>query len=315
MSRLFFKELNIPKANYNLGAGSGTPGVQTGDILRGLDPVLSREKPNVVVVYGDTNTTLAGALAGYKLHFPIAHVEAGVREHVWRPEEINKKIADHCSNFCFCPIKRACFNLEKEDIEKKKIFFTGDITYDAFLTNKNIALKNKGIIIPKGDYILATMHRAETVDFYEKAKGVIEALLEIPFKIIYPIHPRAKKQLIKFDLYKKLEKSKNVKLIKPVGYFEFLKLLLNAKLIVTDSGGVTKEAFYAGKLGIVIDDTSEYDEIFDMGYSVLAGTKRENIIKEVDNMLKKKLTLISPAKKLFGNGNAADKMISIIEKS
>jgi UDP-N-acetylglucosamine 2-epimerase (non-hydrolysing) len=315
MSRLFFKELNIPKADYNLGAGSGTPGIQTGNILKNLDPILLKEKPNMVIVYGDTNTTLAGALASYKLHFPLAHVEAGVRENIWRPEEINKKIADHCSDFCFCPIKRACSNLEKENIDKEKIFFTGDITYDAFLANGNIAIGNKKIKIPKEDYVLMTMHRAETVDFYERAKGVVDALLEIPFRIIYPIHPRAKKQLIKFNLYEKLEKSNNIDLIKPLGYFEFLKLLLGAKLIITDSGGVTKETFYARKLGIIIDNTSEYNEIFDMGYNTLVGVEKEDILKAVNSTLKKKFILTSAAKKLFGDGRAAEKMISIIEKN
>jgi len=312
MSKLFFKELGIPKINYNLGVGSGTHGIQTGKILIGLDPVLFKEKPSVVIVYGDTNTTLAGALAGYKLHFPVAHVEAGMREYIWRPEEMNKKIADHCSDFCFCPIKRACLNLEKEGIKKNKIFFTGDITYDVFLINKNTALKKANIKIPNDDYILMTMHRAETVDSFERAKGIIEALLKIPMKVVYPVHPRSKKQLIKFGLYQKLKKASHIKLMKPIGYFEFLKLLLNSKLIITDSSGVIKETFYAKKLGVTIDDTTEYKEIFNMGYNVLAGTKKENILKQIKIMLKRKFKQISSAKNPFGDGYAADKMVDIL---
>lgn len=312
MSELFFRELEIAKVDYNLEVGSGTHGVQTGKMLEGIDLVLLKEKPNAVIVYGDTNTTMAGALSAYKLGFPVAHVEAGVREHIWRPEEINKKIADHCSDFCFCPIKRACKILRKEGIEKSKIFFTGDITYDAFLKNKDIALKKGKIKIPKEDYILMTMHRAETVDIYRRVKGIVEAIIKIPIKIIYPIHPRTKKLLIRFNLYQKLKKARHIQLMPPIGYFEFLKLLLNSKLVVTDSSGVLKETFYARKLGVVVDDTSEYDELFDLGYNVLAGTKKEDVLKQIKRMLKRKFIMKKRAKNLFGSGRAAEKMTSIL---
>lgn len=314
MSRLFFEELKIPEVNYNLEIGSGTHGTQTGNTLASLDPILLKEKPDVVIVYGDTNTTLAGALAAYKLHFPAAHVEAGLRENIWRPEEINKKIADHCSDFCFCPIKRASLNLEREGIDENKIFFTGDITYDAFLTNKDNAIENSTIPVPNEDYILITMHRAETVDVYEKVKGVIDAISEVPLNVIYPIHPRSKKQLIKFGLYESLKKNSKIELMKPIGYFDFLKLLLNSRLVITDSGGVIKEAFYAQKLAVTIDDTTEYEEVFGMGYNVLAGTKKENILKQIRMMLKRKFNPITPSQNPFGNGRAANKMISILLK-
>lgn len=315
MSRLFFEDLEIPEVNYNLEVGSGTHGVQTGNILARLDPILLKEKSDVVIVYGDTNTTLAGALAAYKLHIPSAHVEAGLRENIWRPEEMNKKIADHCSDFCFCPIKRACLNLEKEGIEKNKIFLTGDITYDAFLTNKDIAINKSDIFIPEEDYILMTMHRAETVDVYEKVKGVIDAISEIPLIVIYPIHPHTKKQLIKFALYESLKKNRKIVLMKPIGYFDFLKLLLNSRLVITDSGGVIKEAFYAHKLAVTIDDTTEYGEIVGKDYNVLAGTKKENILKHIKMMLKRKFKPVTPSQNPFGNGQAADQMVLILLKS
>lgn len=312
MSRIFFEELGVTEVDYNLGVGAGTHGFQTGNMLIKLDPILLKEKPDVVVVYGDTNTTLAGALAAYKLHFPVAHVEAGMREYIWRPEEMNKKIADHCANFCFCPIKRAYLNLERESIESDRIFFTGDITYDAFLMNKDIAVEKGNIEVPNEDYILITMHRAETVDVYERVKGVVEALLEIPIRIVYPIHPRTQKKLIELGLYEKLNGADNINLIKPVGYFEFLRLLLNSKLVMTDSGGVLKEAFYAKKPCVTVDDTTEYKETFDMGYNVLAGTKKENVVKELEAMLSKGFDPAIPPENPFGDGHAADKMISIL---
>lgn len=312
MSRIFFDELGIPEVNYNLEVGSGSHGFQTGNMLIKVDPILLKEQPDVVVVYGDTNTTLAGALAGYKLHFPVAHVESGMREYIWRPEEMNKKIADHCADFCFCSIKRACSNLEREGIHHSKIFFTGDITYDAFRINKEIAIAKGNIEVPNEDYILMTMHRAETVDSYERVKGIVEAMSDIPVRIIYPMHPRTRNKLQEMGLYDKIKKNKHCNLIKPVGYFEFIKLLLNAKLVITDSSGVIKEAFYAQKPCVTIDDTTEYKEIFDMGYNVLAGIKKEDILANVLNMLSKGFTPIEPPENPFGDGYAANKMVDIL---
>lgn len=310
MSKIFFDELGIPEPDYNLEVGSGTHGIQTGKMLVALDPILLELKPDVVVVYGDTNTTLAGALAAYKLHIPVAHVEAGMREYIWRPEEMNKKIADHCANFCFCPIKRACENLIREGIEPDKIFFTGDITYDAYIRNKDIALTKANIEIPDFEYILMTMHRAETVDVYEKISNVVDAIIEIPIKIIFPIHPRTKKRLIDFGLYEKLVKATNIVLMNPMGYLEFLKLLINAKLVITDSSGVIKETFYAQKMGVTIDNTTEYREIFDMGYNVLAGLKKDTIIEKVLYMIKK--DFVQPPENPFGDGHSAEKMVEIL---
>ncbi len=312
MSKVFFDQLEILEPNYNLGSGSETHGIQTGKMLIKLDPILLKEKPDVTVVYGDTNTTLAGALASYKFHIPTAHVESGMREYIWRPEEINKKIADHCSDFCFCPIQRSCDNLLREGILPQKIFFTGDITYDAYIQNKDIALTKADIEIPDFEYILMTMHRAETVDIYDKINNIVNALVKIPVKIIFPIHPHTKKRLIEFRLYEKLENSDNIKLIDPVGYFEFLSLLLYSKLVITDSSGVIKETFYAQKLGVTIDSTTEYKEIFDMGYNILAGTEKEQIIEYILRMLNKEF--IPPIQNPFGNGNAAEKMVQILNR-
>jgi len=310
MSRIFFDELSIPNPDFNLEVGSGSHGIQTGKMLMALDPILLEHKPDVVLVYGDTNTTLAGALAAYKLHIPLAHIESGMRENIWRPEEMNKKTADHCSDFCFSPIKRAYENLIKEGIPKEKIFFTGDITYDAFERNKNIAMTKGNVEIPRFEYILMTMHRAETVDNYDIVANIINAILEVPAKIVFPIHPRTKKRLAEFGLYEKLRQSTNIILINPVGYFEFLKLIINAKLVITDSSGVIKETFYAHKMGVTIDNTTEYSEIFDMGYNVLAGFEKKSIKDNVFSMLNK--NFIPPSENLFGDGHSSEKMVDIL---
>lgn len=317
MSHIFFNELGLPHPDYHLEAGSGTHGVQTGKMLMKLDAVLLKEKMDVALVYGDTNTTLAGALAAYKLRIPTGHVEAGLREGIWRPEEINKKIADHCSDFCFCPIKRAVNVLLQEGIPKDKIFFTGDITYDAFLAYSALALKNSQILdelnLSRNGYFLLTMHRAETVDYYDKVINIIKALLELSkeYTIVFPMHPRTRKSLQRLRVLSHLQKEKNIIITNPLGYFEFFNLLLNSKLVITDSGGVLKEAFYALKPSVAIEETSEYVEIFDLGYSVLTGKReKEKILAAVSRMLSKKLS--KPRENLFGDGKAAEKILKIL---
>lgn len=312
MSRIFFKELGIPEPNYNLEVGSGTHGEQTGKMLLALDPIILEETPDIIIVYGDTNTTLAGALAGYKMHIPVAHVEAGMREYIWRPEEINKKIADHCSDFCFAPLERACENLRKEGIPEFKIFYTGDITYDAFLQNKDTAIRYYQNNKEENDYILLTLHRAETVDNSERLKEIVKALLEIPYKIFFPAHPRTKRRLLEFGLYDIMKESKFIEVIHPVGYFEFINLMLNSKLVITDSSGVLKEAFYSQKMCVTIDETTEYKEIFEMGYNVLTGFEKSKIISAIESMLRREF--IPPKSNPFGDGHAAERMVKIIRE-
>lgn len=310
MSKVFFDDLEIPEPDYHLGVGSGTHGVQTGKMLVALDPILLSERPDVVVVYGDTNTTLAGALAGYKLKIPIAHVESGMRENIWRPEEMNKKMADHCSDFCFCPIERAVKNLKRENIPDEKIFFTGDITYDAFLINLEKVKSRKYISMPSEGYFLLTLHRAETVDVYEKLSSIIAALLEVKEKIVFPCHPRTEKTLSEFNLYEKIKSSNNILLLKPVGYFDFLNLLINSKLVMTDSSGVIKETFYAKNPGVTLDNTTEYKEIFEAGCNILSGTNKNDILTAIEKMTKIKYNVVPT--ELFGNGDAAIKMMEVL---
>lgn len=314
MSGTFLKEFGLTALDYNCEVGSGTHGVQTGRMLEKLDPILLREKPDVVLVPGDTNTTLAGALASYKLHITTGHIEAGMREYIWRPEEMNKLVADQCSAYLFCPIKKATENLRKENIPESRIYFTGDITYDMFLQSVEKAQMSSDILdrlnLP-GDFFLLTMHRAETVDNPNEISEIVEALIEIDNRIVYPIHPRTKKNLLRFGLYSRLEKAMHIKLIDPVGYFEFLALLLNSKMVLTDSSGVLKEAFYALKPCVTLDYTTEYKEIFDLGYNILAGHKKDRILESIEEMCGKALNPVNDNP--FGDGTASKKIISILK--
>jgi len=311
MSEVFFEDLEIPKPDYSLEVGSATHGIQTGKMLMRLDPILLEGKPDVVVVYGDTNTTLAGALAGYKLKIPVAHVEAGMRENIWRPEEMNKKMADHCSDFCFCPLERAVDNLRKENIDSEKIFFSGDITYDAFLINAEKAKLRTSSPLHAGDYFLLTLHRAETVDCYEKLSDIVSALCDIGETVIFPCHPRTENRLKEFGLMKTIDRSNTIQLIKPAGSFDFLNLLIHSQLVMTDSSGVIKETFYARKPGVTLDCTTEYQEIFDRGYNILAGTEKNSIHASIKKMVKKDFSDIAPGE-IFGNGQAAKKMLEVL---
>ncbi|MDQ1318335.1 MAG: UDP-GlcNAc3NAcA epimerase, partial [Candidatus Poribacteria bacterium] len=294
---------------------SSTHNIQTAKMLERLDPVLLKEKPDVVLVPGDTNSTLAGSLAAYKMHIPNGHIEAVIRENTWRPEEINKKVADHCADFCFCPTPLAVNNLRAENIPEQNIFLTGDITYDAFLRAKK-QIENGQISIPEyddlGKYILLTMHRAETVDYYDKVSEIVDAILEIDKPIIYPMHPRSEKMLKKFGLYDKLVNAKHIKLCQPLGYYEFLSLLLNASLVMTDSGGTIKEAFYALKPCVTFDETSEYTEIFEIGYNILVGRIKDNILNGFSIMWDK--VFAPPKLNPFGDGTTAAQIISILYK-
>ena len=258
MSKIFFDDLQLPEPDFHLDAGSGTHGVQTGRILERLDPILLNEKPDALVVYGDTNTTLAGALAGYKLHIPVAHVEAGMREGIWRPEEMNKKMSDHCADFCFCPLERAMNNLRAEGLQAARIFNTGDITYDAFLSARNSLSSRKLKPLPEEPYFLLTLHRAETVDDPARLQSIFHALIGITeSKVIFPVHPRTKKVLLDSGLNRTIEENSNITLMKPLGYFDFLNFLVNSRLVMTDSSGVLKEAFYALRPCVTIDETTD----------------------------------------------------------
>ncbi len=319
MRDAFFDDFQFPPIDYDLKVGSGTHGVQTGRMLQELDSVLLAEKPDLVLVPGDTNSALAGALAAYKLHMPNGHIEAGMREYTWRPEEMNKLVADHCADFCFCPIPRAVENLRRENIPDNRIFLTGDITYDTFKIAVTQGFYNadvpKKYDLKSGQYALLTMHRAETVDDTQILAEIVMALTSLEMPMIFPVHPRTEKRLKEFALWSKLEAAHQIRLLEPIGYRDFLGLVLNAQLVMTDSSGVLKEAFYARVPCVVIDETTEYDEIFDLGCGVLAGREAKGIIEAVDYMITSKPAPRQADDTIFGNGDAAGKMLDIIRKA
>ncbi len=309
MSELFFNELKIPVPDYNLGIGSGRHGEQTGKMIINIENVLIKEKPHLVLLYGDTNSTIAGALAAVKLHIPIAHIEAGLRSFNKKmPEEHNRIVTDHLSDYLFVPSKTGMKNLKKEGLAKKA-YLVGDIMYDALLCNIDIAERKSKILgklnLIRENYYLATIHRPSNTDNKNNLSNILKALANLDNKVVFPIHPRTKKFIKKYKLkYNK----KNVVIIDAVGYLDILILAKYAKKILTDSGGLQKEAFYLKKNVIVLREESEWEELVKSRMSKLAGSDKGKIIK---------YTLEKPYyKKYFfpyGRGDSAQKIIKILK--
>jgi len=310
MSRIFFQELKIPKPNYNLGVGSGSHAYQTAKIMERLEPIILKEKPNLIIVVGDVNSTLVGALVAAKLNIPVGHIEAGLRSYdKTMPEEINRLLTDHISNFLFCPTKTAVNNLKKEGI-KKGIYNVGDMMYDALLENVKIAQKKSKILkklhLKTKSYFLLTVHRASNTDNVENLRKIITAAGECGEKIIFPIHPRTKKQLKKLEL--KIRNWK-LKIIPPVGYLDMLILEKNAKKILTDSGGVQREAYWLKIPCITLRKETEWVETTKDKWNILVGVDKEKIKKAIKTFNPK-----NEQKKYFGDGKTAKKIISILFK-
>jgi UDP-N-acetylglucosamine 2-epimerase len=311
MSECFIRDLQLPPPAHNLAVGSGTHGVQTGLILSKLDAIISAERPDAIIVYGDTNTTLAGALAACKTELPLAHVEAGLREFTNRPEEVNRRLTDCCSQLLFCPTPRAAENLRKEGVAEERIFLTGDITYDAFLAAAR-SLDSAGTCGGGMErYALVTLHRAETVDDRDVLTEISETLLLLDRQVVFPAHPRTRKMLAQFGLLQALEDSPFVKLLPPQGYYDFLRLLLDSDLVITDSGGVIKEAFYARKPCVTLDFTNEYPEIYETGLNVLAGKSKNSVLSATVAVRQVDASSILPSA-VFGDGHAAERMVNTL---
>lgn len=308
MDRVFFEELNIPEPDYHLGVGSGYQGYQTGEMIKRIEEVLMKENPDLVLVYGDTNTTLAGAIAASKLHIKVGHVEAGLRSYdKSMPEEINRILTDHCSDLLFCPTGTAIRNLKKEGITKG-IYLTGDVMVDALLQNKEIAKKSKIIEelgLKSKQYLLATIHRQSNTDDKGNLSNIVDAFCDIGEEIVFPVHPRAEKYLKQYGFYERLKK--HVKLIKPLGYFDFLKLMNHAKKMLTDSGGVQKEAYILKVPCITLRETTEWIETVEDGWNVLVGADKEKIVKIVNEF-----EAGSKQRDIFGDGKASEKIKEII---
>ncbi|MBO8152071.1 MAG: UDP-N-acetylglucosamine 2-epimerase (non-hydrolyzing) [Candidatus Marinimicrobia bacterium] len=309
MNKVFFDQLGLPEVDYHLNVGSGSHGFQTGEMLKRIEEVLIKEAPDLVLVFGDTNTTIAGALAAAKLHIKVGHIEAGLRSFDKNmPEEINRILTDHCSDFLFCPTETAVKNLQKEAIYEG-VYLTGDVMVDSL--NHCIKIAQTHNILDKlglqpGSYYLATIHRAENTDGPARLKKIVEAFKQIP-RIVFPCHPRTKKALERYGL---LEDLKNfVKLIDPIGYIEMLALEKNAKKIITDSGGVQKEAYILGIPCITIRNSTEWVETIQDGWNILVDVDTDRIVDSVENF-----EPVSKRRNLFGDGNAGEKIAEILRR-
>ena len=312
MDRVFFEQLELPEAKYNLDVGSGKHGEQTGKILSGVEPVLQKERPDVVLVEGDTNTVLAGALAATKLHIDVGHVEAGLRSYDRRmPEEINRVLTDHCSDYLFAPTETARRILLGEGIPDTNIFVTGNTIVDAVFQNLEIAKDRNNALndlhLEPKNYFLVTAHRQENVDVKERFKGIISGLElvsdEFGLPVIYPIHPRARKMMNHFGL-----KANGIEFVEPVDYLSFLQLESKAKLVLTDSGGVQEETCILGVPCVTLRDNTERPETLEVGSNMLVGTEPEEIFEGVKLMLERENNWENP----FGDGKAGKRIVEIL---
>jgi UDP-GlcNAc3NAcA epimerase len=307
MSDVFFQELDIPVPDYNLGVGSGSHGVQTGDMLVKIEKVLLQEKPDQVLVYGDTNSTLAGALAAAKLHLPVAHVEAGLRSfNRAMPEEINRILTDHLSDMLFCPSELAVQNLAKEGIASG-VHMVGDVMADTLLYAAERASQSttilEGLGLMPGKYLLATVHRAENTDHPKRLREILRAFAAIQESVIFPIHPRTRQRINDQGVQDILDGSQ-VKLIEPLGYLDMVRLEGSARMILTDSGGIQKEAYWLKVPCITLRDETEWIETVENGWNCLVGTDSEKIIQKVKSFHP---PMSHPM--LYGDGRAAKKII------
>ncbi|WP_186474880.1 non-hydrolyzing UDP-N-acetylglucosamine 2-epimerase [Psychrobacter sp. KCTC 72983] len=306
MSDIFFQEMDIPKPKYQLNTGGKSHGAMTGQQLEKTEEILIIEKPDIVLVYGDTNSTLAGALAAVKLHIPVVHIEAGLRSFNRRmPEEINRILTDQISSYLFVPSEEARKNLLNEGVDKNKIFVVGDIMYDVSLYYKKKKVKPiwfDELNIDK--FILCTIHRAENTDVPHKLKNIFEGLSTSKSPIVLPLHPRT------LDKIKKVGISipTNVFIVEPVGYLEMVWLEINSEFIITDSGGVQKEAYFHGKQCITLRDETEWVELVQSGVNILVGNDIRKIKSAINNV---QFTCID--NNIYGQGNTAGQIANFLE--
>ena len=325
MSGVFFNELQIPASDYNLNVGSGSHGIQTAQMMEGIESVILTEKPDCVILYGDTNSTLAGAVAAAKLHVPVVHIEAGLRSfNKSMPEEINRIVCDHCSTLLFSPTRTGYNNLVKEGFNPNNtlpftadnpgIFHCGDVMYDNTMYFAGIARKSAALIenlgIDKGNYILATLHRPNNTDDPQRLEAILSALVNIAteshLSIILPLHPRTVKMIQKLpgnDFKRQITKNEKIKMVPAVSFLEMTMLEENSAMIITDSGGVQKEAYFFKKPCIILRNETEWVEIVENGCAILADADEERIMKAFNHFMKKP-QITYPA--LFGDGKASE---------
>ncbi len=326
MSQVFFDELQIPRPDYNLHVGSATHGVQTAKMIEGIEDILFKELPDFIVLYGDTNSTLAGAVAAAKIHTPIVHIEAGLRSfNKSMPEEINRIVCDHCSTLLFSPTKAGFDNLKREgfpidnegpyNIDNPKVYHCGDIMYDNSLYFSAIAEQKTDVINRLGlrdkPYVLATIHRDSNTDQPKRLGAIFDAIVKIAEEhpVVLPLHPRTSK-LIKTNLSEQFQQtifdSDNIKLIPPVSFLEMIQLERHASLIMTDSGGVQKESYFFRKPCVILRPETEWVEIVKTGAATLADADKDKILEVSQEYLRQSPTNYP---EIFGNGHAAEFML------
>lgn len=316
LSDVFFKELGLPEPDYNLGIGGGTHGQNTGRMLEGIERVLLDERPDWVLVYGDTDSTLAGALAAVKLHVPVAHVEAGLRSFNRRmPEEINRVLTDHASDLLFAPTPTAVENLKNEGLSGERVSWVGDVMFDAALYFGDRADETSQILkqlnLAPGSYVLATVHRAENTDNLARLQAIFDGLARVSKEIpvVLPLHPRTRKALDRAGMLAQV--GEQIKLIDPVGYIDMVALEKNARLIATDSGGVQKEAYFYGVPCVTLRDETEWVELVEAGWNVLAPPVSPSAVAQaVLNNLNNQGVAIEA----YGNGQAAQLIVAKLIK-
>ena len=315
MDRIFFSELKLPDAAYNLEVGSGTHATQTARMLTGLERILLEDHHDAVLVQGDTNTVLAGALVAAKLGAPLGHVEAGLRSYDRSmPEEINRVVADHLSDFLFAPTETAASNLRKEGRPDPAIFVTGNTVVDAVFQNLSLAAENETIFsrlgVERGGYILVTAHRQENVDRRENLAGILNGIElvgnEFGVPVLYPIHPRTRKMIERFNL----RVPNNLHLIEPLGYFDFLLLEASAQLVLTDSGGVQEECCILKTPCVTMRKNTERPETVAAGGNILAGTDPEAILSAARVIILRPRTWENP----FGDGRSGDRIVRYLQE-
>lgn len=322
MSQVFFDELGIPAPDYNLEVGSASHGLQTAHMISGIEELLEKEKPHYIILYGDTNSTLAGAIAASKIHIPVVHIEAGLRSfNKSMPEEINRIVCDHVSSLLFTPTKTGYQNLLNEGFKENKgpftaenpgIFHCGDVMYDNSLFFADIVEEKTSLLseldLLNKDFILATIHRDYNTDNPLRLHAIFEALVEIALEkkiqVVLPLHPRTKKKMesLSTELKDRLNEFVNIQIIPPVSFLEMIAMEKNAQLVVTDSGGVQKEAYYFHKPCVILRPETEWVEIIEAGTGILAGAEKEKIKEAVNQLLYK--TFEFPA--IYGDGQAAE---------
>jgi UDP-N-acetylglucosamine 2-epimerase (non-hydrolysing) len=309
MSNVFFKELDIPEPDYNLGIGSGSHGEQTGKMLIEIEKLLIKEQPELVIVYGDTNSTVAGSLAASKLQIPVAHVEAGLRSFDRiMPEEVNRVLTDHVSKLLFCPTETAIRNLINEGIVEG-VHKVGDVMVDALQYNIEIAEERSQILESVGvdpkDFMVVTVHRASNTDSIENLSSIVNAFCGVNANIVFPVHPRTQKYLRQYGLWDKL--CEHVKVIPPLGYLDMLKLMSSSRKILTDSGGIQKEAYMLGVPCITMRENTEWVETVEDGWNILVGSDYNKIIEGINDFEGSDVRGSA-----FGNGNACESICKIL---